>query len=115
MSTEIDRNGQKVYCAKKQCMILCNRKEQQQHNMKTLFINKEKRVHSELFDEIRLARGLSRFQLAIELEISPQTVRRVLRIGGDPRPATVKKIGEFLGIPAKDWYIQRENASAETP
>jgi transcriptional regulator with XRE-family HTH domain len=96
-------------------MILCNRNYQQQHNMKTLFINKEQRVHSELFDTVRLARGLSRFRLAVELEISPKTVRRVLRVGGDPRPATVKKIGDYLGIPAKDWYIQREEIPAEIP
>lgn len=83
--------------------------------MKTLFINKEKRVNSELFDEVRLARGLSRFQLAIELEIAPQTVRRVLTVGGDPRPATVKKIGEYLGIPAKDWYIEREDIPDDLP
>jgi transcriptional regulator with XRE-family HTH domain len=80
---------------------------------KTLFINKEKRINSELFDEVRLARGLSRFQLAIEVEISPQTVRRVLTVGGDPRPATVKKIGEYLNIPPKDWYTQRENTTDE--
>jgi transcriptional regulator with XRE-family HTH domain len=76
---------------------------------KTLFINKEKRVHSELFDEVRLTRGLSRFRLAVELELSPQTIRRVLTAGEDPRPATVKKIGEYLGIPAHEWYIQRED------
>lgn len=81
---------------------------------KTLFINKEKRVNSELFDEVRLARGLSRFKLAVELELSPQTVRRLLRVGGDPRPATVKKIGKYLGIPSKQWYKQREH-TAEGP
>ncbi|KKR59705.1 hypothetical protein A3C29_03645 [Candidatus Daviesbacteria bacterium RIFCSPHIGHO2_02_FULL_40_16] len=75
---------------------------------KTIFINKEKRVNSELFDEIRLNKGLSRFQLALEVELSPQTVRRVLVLDGDPRPSTVKKVGDFLGIPAKNWYIRRE-------
>ncbi len=75
---------------------------------KTIFINKEKRVNSELFDEVRLTKGLSRFQLALEVELSPQTVRRVLVIDGDPRPSTVKKVGEFLGIPAKQWYTRRE-------
>ena len=75
---------------------------------KTIFINKEKRVNSELFDEVRLTKGLSRFQLALEVELSPQTVRRVLVIDGDQRPSTVKKVGEFLEIPAKDWYIRRE-------
>jgi transcriptional regulator with XRE-family HTH domain len=80
---------------------------------KTLFINKEKRVHSELFDNVRLTRGLSRFRLAVELEISPQTVRRVLTVGGDPRPETVKKIAEYLEIPPEDWYVQRENEEEE--
>jgi transcriptional regulator with XRE-family HTH domain len=80
---------------------------------KRLFINKDKRVNSELLDEIRLARGLSRFRLAMEVEISPQTVRRVLTVGADPRPETVKKIGEYLGIPPKDWYIQREKTTEE--
>lgn len=75
---------------------------------KTIFINKEKRVNSELFDEVRLTKGLSRFQLALEVELSPQTVRRVLVTDGDPRPSTVKKVGDFLGIPAKDWYMKRE-------
>ena len=75
---------------------------------KTIYINKDKRVHSELFDDVRLTKGLSRFQLAIDVELSPQTVRRVLVIGGDPRPSTVKKVGDYLGIPAGKWYIDRE-------
>ena len=75
---------------------------------KTIYINKDKRVNSELFDEIRLTKGLSRFRLAIDVELSPQTVRRVLVVGGDPRPSTVKKVGDYLGIPAKQWYIKRE-------
>ena len=75
---------------------------------KTIFNNKHKRVNNELFDEVRLAKGFSRFRLAIEVEMSPQTVTRLL-IGGDPRPSTVKKVGEFLGIPAKNWYIKRAN------
>lgn len=75
---------------------------------KTLFINKEQRVNSGLFNEVRLSRGLSRFQLALEVELSPQTIRRALVVGGDPRPITVKKIGEYLGIPPKDWYVERE-------
>jgi len=75
---------------------------------KTIFINKDKRVNSELFDEVRLTKGLSRFQLALEVELSPQTVRRVLVTGEDPRPSTVKKVGDFLGIPAKSWYLKRE-------
>ena len=74
---------------------------------KTVFINKEKRVNSEIFAEIRITKGISRFQLALEVELSPQTVRRVLVLDGDPRPSTVKKVGEFLGIPAKDWYTKR--------
>ncbi len=81
---------------------------------KRLFINKEKRVHSELFDEARLARGLSRFRLAVDIELSPQTVRRALTVGGDPRPATVKKMGEYLNIPPKDWYIRREDIPMKT-
>jgi ribosome-binding protein aMBF1 (putative translation factor) len=76
---------------------------------KTIFINKDKRVNNELFDEVRLTKGLSRFQLAVEVELSPQTVRRVLVSDEDPRPSTVKKVGDFLGIPAKEWYLKREN------
>jgi len=75
---------------------------------KTIFNNKHKMVNSELFDEIRLSKGLSRFKLALEAEMSPQTVGRVLS-GGDPRPSTVKKLGEILGIPPNKWYINREN------
>lgn len=75
---------------------------------KTIYINKDKRVNSELFDEVRLMRGLSRFKLAIDVELSPQTVRRVLVAGGDPRPSTVKKIGDYLDIPPNKWYIERE-------
>src|SRR5690349_1307578 len=81
---------------------------------KTVFINKDKRINSERFDAVRLARGLSRFQLAIEVNMSPQTVRRVLTIGGDPRPATVKKIGEYLGIAPEEWYVPREQLSDDT-
>lgn len=79
---------------------------------KTIFINKDKRVNSELFDEVRLTKGLSRFQLALEVELSPQTVRRVLVANEDPRPSTVKKVGEYLGIPAKSWYVKREMTEA---
>jgi ribosome-binding protein aMBF1 (putative translation factor) len=62
-----------------------------------------------LFDEVRLTKGLSRFQLAVEVELSPQTVRRVLVSDEDPGPSTVKKVGDFLGIPAKEWYLKRES------
>lgn len=82
---------------------------------KTIYINKDKRVNSELFDEIRLSKGLSRFQLAIDVELSPQTVRRVLVIGGDPRPSTVKKVADYLGIPASKWYIERELNTTDIP
>ena len=75
---------------------------------KTIFNNKHKRVNSELFDEVRLSQGLSRFRLAIEVEMSPQTVTRLLS-GGDCRPSTVKEIGEFLEIPVQNWYIKRES------
>jgi len=75
---------------------------------KTIYINKDKRVNSELSDEVRLTRGLSRFKLAIDVELSPQTVRHVLEAGGDPRPSTVKKVGDYLDIPASKWYIERE-------
>lgn len=77
--------------------------------IKTLFINKEKRVNTELFDNVRLSLGLSRYQLAVELEMSPQTVRRVFKVGSDPRPETVRAIGEYLGIPSEDWYVPRED------
>lgn len=71
---------------------------------KTIFNNKHKRVNFELFDEIRLVKGLSRLKLATEVELSPQTVTRVLS-GGDSRPSTVKIIGDFLGVQPKDWYV----------
>lgn len=73
---------------------------------KTLFINKHKRANSELFDEIRLKKGLSKFKLASEVEMSPQTVGRILS-GGDSRPSTIKKMGEFLKVPADKWYVKR--------
>ena len=73
---------------------------------KTIFNNKYKRVNGELFDEVRLSKGLSRLQLAVEVEMSPQTVTRVLS-GGDSRPSTVKKVAEFLGIPIKNWYVKK--------
>lgn len=75
---------------------------------KTIFNNKHKRVNCELFDEIRLVKGLSRLKLATEVELSPQTVTRVLS-GGDSRPSTVKIIGDFLGISANEWYISIQN------
>lgn len=73
---------------------------------KTLFINKHKRVNGELFDEIRLKKGLSKFKLASEVEMSPQTVGRILS-GGDSRPSTIKKIGEYLAVPSDKWYVKR--------
>ena len=82
--------------------------------MKKLFIEKEMQVNSELFNKKRRARGLSRFQIAVELEMSAQTVRRAMSKGGDPRPITVKRIGEFLGIPPDDWYVPREDITDET-
>jgi len=82
------------------------------NSKKTIFINKDKRVNCELFDEVRLTKGLSRFRLALEVELSPQTVRRVLVSDEDPRPSTVKKVGEYLGIPAKSWYVKREVTEA---
>lgn len=75
---------------------------------KTLFINKELQVNSKLINDIRLSRGLSRFQLALEVQLAPQTIRRFLSVDSDPRPSTVKKIGEYLGIAPQDWYVQRE-------
>ncbi len=82
---------------------------------KTLFINKEDQVNTKLFNKVRLARGFSRYQLAVELELSSQTIRRVFTVGSDPRPGTVKKIGEYLGIHSDDWYVPREKTPDETP
>jgi ribosome-binding protein aMBF1 (putative translation factor) len=76
--------------------------------VKTLFINKESRVNSELFNKVRLSLGLSRWQISQDLEMAPNTVRRVFQKGSDPRPDTVRVIGEYLGIPSDDWYVPRE-------
>jgi transcriptional regulator with XRE-family HTH domain len=61
-------------------------------------------VNSKLFNEVRLAKGLSGFQIGIETELSAQSVQRILK-GKGSFPSTVKKVGEYLGIPAKQWYI----------
>lgn len=82
---------------------------------KTVFINKEQRINSELINAVRLSRGLSRFRLATEADLSAQTVRRALAMDSDPRPQTVKKIGEYLDIAPKDWYVDREENNTGTP
>jgi len=67
--------------------------------------NNEPRINSELFDKARLQKGLSRMKLALEAEVAPQTVNRLLQ-GKPTRPSNVKKVGEALEIPAQDWYIK---------
>ena len=70
--------------------------------------NNEPRINSELFDRARLQKGLSRMKLALEAEVAPQTVNRLLQ-GQPTRPSNVKKVGEALEIPAQDWYIKEES------
>ncbi len=67
--------------------------------------NNEPKINSELFDKARLQKGLSRMKLALEAEVAPQTVNRLLQ-GKPTRPSNVKKVGETLGVPAQDWYIE---------
>ena len=67
--------------------------------------NSEPKINSELFDKARLQKGLSRMGLALEAEVAPQTVNRLLQ-GKPTRPSNVKKVGEALGVPAQDWYIK---------
>ncbi len=67
--------------------------------------NSEPKINSELFDKARLQKGLSRMKLALEAEVAPQTVNRLLQ-GKPTRPSNVKKVGETLGVPAQDWYIE---------
>ena len=70
--------------------------------------NNEPRINFELFDRARLQKGLSRMKLALEAEVAPQTVNRLLQ-GQPTRPSNVKKVGEALEIPAQDWYIKEES------
>lgn len=65
----------------------------------------EPKINSKLFDKARLQKGLSRMGLALEAEVAPQTVNRLLQ-GKPTRPSNVKKVGETLGIPAQEWYIK---------
>ena len=66
--------------------------------------NNELKINFSLFDKARLQKGLSRMGLALEAEVAPQTVNRLLQ-GKPTRPSNVKKVGEALGISAQDWYI----------
>ncbi len=67
--------------------------------------NNEPKINSQLFDKTRLQKGLSRMGLALEAEVAPQTINRLLQ-GKPTRPSNVKKVGETLEIPAQDWYIK---------
>ena len=67
--------------------------------------NNEPRINHELFNKARLQKGLSRMKLALEAEVAPQTVNRLLQ-GKPTRPSNVKKVGEALEIPPLDWYIK---------
>ncbi len=70
--------------------------------------NNEPRINFELFNRARLQKGLSRMKLALEAEVAPQTVNRLLQ-GQPTRPSNVKKVGEALEIPPHDWYIKEES------
>ncbi|MBI1919079.1 helix-turn-helix transcriptional regulator [Candidatus Microgenomates bacterium] len=69
--------------------------------------NNEPKINSELFDKARLQKGLSRMGLALEAEVAPQTINRLLQ-GKPTRPSNVKKVGEALEIPPHDWYIKEK-------
>ena len=74
------------------------------------FLDKENiltKESSELFDKARLQKGLSRMGLALEAEVAPQTINRLLQ-GKPTRPSNVKKVGETLDIPAQEWYIKEQ-------
>ncbi|GEM_PF-3921637 len=76
------------------------------NNVKKLNDN-EPKINSKLFDKARLQKGLSRMGLALEAEVAPQTVNRLLQ-GKPTRPSNVKKVGEALEIPPHDWYIKEK-------
>ena len=76
------------------------------NRQKRLSIQRKKCFNVNLFDDIRLAHGLSLNELALELDYSAQTIRRAFVLGRNPHPKTVKKIGEYFGIPPKKWYIR---------
>ncbi len=76
------------------------------NNVKKLNDN-EPKINSELFDKARLQKGLSRMGLALEAEVAPQTVNRLLQ-GKPTRPSNVKKVGEALEIPPHDWYVKEK-------
>jgi len=69
--------------------------------------NNEPKINSELFDKARLQKGLSRMGLALEAEVAPQTINRLLQ-GKPTRPSNVKKVGEALEIPPHNWYIKEK-------
>lgn len=77
-------------------------------NNKITDINKDVlKINTELFNKARLQKGLSRMGLALEAEVAPQTVNRLLQ-GKPTRPSNVKKVGEALEIPPHDWYIKEK-------
>ncbi len=76
------------------------------NNVKKLNDN-EPKINSNLFDKARLQKGLSRMGLALEAEVAPQTVNRLLQ-GKPTRPSNVKKVGEALEIPPHDWYVKEK-------
>lgn len=67
--------------------------------------NNEPRINHEAFNKARLHKGLSRMKLALEAEVAPQTVTRLLQ-GKPTRPSNVKKVGEALELPPSEWYIK---------
>ncbi|GHO98367.1 hypothetical protein KSF_084150 [Reticulibacter mediterranei] len=78
-------------------------------------IKRKKRFNVDLFDDARLAHGLSLNQLALAVEFAPQTIRRAFVLGSDPHPDTVRRLGEYFGIPPEKWYIRSEEMNDEAP
>lgn len=86
----------------------------QPSHTKKLFLNRFLQVNSTLFNDKRLTEGLSILQLALNVNMAPETVRRALIPGSDSRPSTIKRLGEYLGIPPDQWYIPRERATDDS-
>lgn len=86
-------------------LLLISEGKKAKRELKNIKQKKKKRINSKLFNEVRLAKGLSGFQLGIETDISPQSIQCLLTGRRNSRPATVKKVGEHLKIPHNKWYI----------
>ena len=72
-------------------------------------------VRGEQIRRWRMARGLSLRAFALEVGLSYQTVQAVEVGDQEPRPATLKRIADTLGVPAEDlidWGDETGKAAA---